>query len=323
MREPTRRWRAALLLFVVYSFLLVACGHLGKQGSSGSTSASQAEQVELSFGGLSRTALVHLPSVDSEAPMPVVLVFHGGGGTAESMERISSFDSVADRGQFIAVYPEAYRRSWADGRGTASADKAQVDDVGFINALLDKLEQQYNVDQRQIFATGLSNGAFFSQRLGCELSDRIAAIAPVAGTLEASFASSCQPAYPVSVLEIHGTVDPLVPYKGGVMRGLGGRSTILSAEDAVGKWAAIAGCSPSPTTATMPDQVDDGTHLATQVFSGCTSGVAIELYEVEGGGHTWPGGKQYLPVFLIGKTTHQFYASNTIWEFFAAHPATW
>lgn len=312
----TKRWVASLPI-LVWGLVLVSCGGPSGEGSS----SPQAAQLEFSFGGLSRSALVHLPPTeDGESPMAVVLVFHGGGGTAEGIERISHFDSVADQNNFVAVYPQGYRKSWADGRGTTPAERAEVNNVGFVGALLDKLEQQHKVDKQRIFATGLSNGAFFSQRLGCDLSDRIAAIAPVAGTQGSNFAPSCQPAYPVSLLEIHGTDDPLVPYQGGVMHGRGGKSSILSAEDVASNWAAIDGCSTSPTTNHVPDQVDDGTHLVIRVYPNCAANTAVELYEVDGGGHTWPGGEQYFSAAIIGKSTGQFDASEAIWEFFTAHP---
>src|SRR5919199_4210477 len=160
------KW-VTFLLILICGFLIVGCGRLSSEKPLRLSSINQTVQVSL--GGLTRTAIVHLPNEDSETPMPVVLVFHGGGGTAKGMQRISHFDGVADLGHFIAVYPEGYRRSWADGRGKTPADRAGVDDVGFINALLEQLEQQYRIDRRRIFATGLSNGAFFSQRLGCEL----------------------------------------------------------------------------------------------------------------------------------------------------------
>lgn len=316
LRLWRRRWVALPCVFIC-GLLLAACARSSAHGSPD----PQTVQLDFSFEGLSRSAVIHLPSIeDSETPMPVVLLFHGGGGTAEGMENISGFDDTADQYNVIAVYPSGYRKSWTDGRGTTPDDQLGVDDIGFISALLDKLEQQYKVDSHRVFAAGLSNGAFFSQRLGCDLSDRIAAIAPIAGTQGVNYAPSCQPGRPVSVLEIHGTEDPLVPYKGGAMRGRGGTSSILSAEEVTNNWASIDGCSESPTTNDIPDQADDGTHLVVWSYQDCNANASVKLYEVEGGGHTWPGGEQYLPSLLVGKTTGQFNASDTIWKFFAAHP---
>ena len=142
----------------------------------------------------------------------------------------------------------------------------------------------------------------------------------MAGTQEAGFPASCRPARPVSALWIHGTEDSLVPYEGGVLRGIGRTANILSAEDAVANWAATNSCSQSPNIDDVPDSVDDGTHLVTRTYPNCAANTAVKLYTVEGGGHTWPGGAQYLPVAVVGKTSGQFDASGTIWEFFAAHP---
>jgi polyhydroxybutyrate depolymerase len=168
-----------------------------------------------------------------------------------------------------------------------------------------------------VFATGLSNGAFMANRLGCDLSEKIAAISPVAGTLGTQV--RCSPELPVAVMAVHGTDDPLVPFAGGQMRGRGGTSTILSVGQVVDLWRGINGCLPDGTERTLPGNGEDMTVTMTS-WDGCDRGTAIVLYTVNGGGHAWPGGAQYLPERTIGRTTAQFQASEASWEFFRSHP---
>jgi polyhydroxybutyrate depolymerase len=279
--------------------------------------AQALDQRHLQVNGVDRTYLIHLPPA-AVSPAPLLLVLHGGGSTAQATERNAGFDGVADANGFIAVYPSGIDLGWADGRGMDPPDQAGVDDVAFIGSVLDDVSSQYAVDPERVYVTGISNGAFMAQRLACDLSDRIVAIAPVAGTL--STGVSCQPDRPVSVLEMHGTADPLVPYLGGTMTGRGGQSTIVSVADEVSAWAGRDGCPEPPQTSSPPPLVNDGTRLETTTYDGCQDGTAVWLYTLVGGGHTWPNGAQYLPVRLIGPVSHQVDAPTAIWSFFASHP---
>lgn len=238
----------------------------------------------------------------------------------------SGFDRLADDSGFLAVYPDGIDKSWNDGRGgDTRAGALGVDDVGFVSSLIDRLVADENVDPARIFATGMSNGAMFTEDLGCRLSAKLAAIAPVAGTLPAADAPDCAPTHPLPVLEIHGTADPVVPYQGGVVRvtsgnlGGSGSSPVLSTDATQQLWRAKNGCG-QPDTANLPSRTDDGTSVTTYTAA-CAGGTSVVLYSVTGGGHSWPGGQQYLPAALIGPVSHQFDATETIWRFFAAvHP---
>ena len=182
--------------------------------------------------------------------------------------------------------------------------------------LIDRIVEQYDIDPGWVFVTGLSNGAFMAQRLACDTAGRIAAIAPVAGTL--GTAVRCAPTRPVSVLEIHGTADPLVPFTGGVMVGRGGSSTIVSFDEMITRWRTANGCSGTPTTVRLPDN-GDGTHVTRTTWTSCRDHTAVSSVVVTNGGHTWPGGLQYMPERVIGATTTQFDASEAIWGFFREH----
>jgi polyhydroxybutyrate depolymerase len=289
--------------------------------STGAVSGDQ--QRHLRLGSLDRTYDVHIPAgrgnPAGNSGVPAVLLLHGRLGTAEGMEKLAHFDQVADRNSFVAVYPQGYQRSWADARGATPASMAGVDDVAFISAVIDAIVRDDHVDPDRVYVAGLSNGAMMSQTLGCELAGKIAGIAPVAGPAPASLAGTCHPARPMPVLEIHGTADPYVPYAGGPLGG-GERGTVQSVEATVARWRDLDHCAAKPTTATLPDRVEDGTHVRLQTATRCAPHASVALYTVVNGGHTWPGGEQYLPVAIVGPTSRQFDAGQLIWDFFAGTP---
>ncbi|WP_019930544.1 PHB depolymerase family esterase [Nocardia sp. BMG111209] len=313
-----RRGAAAILAVAVG----VAVGSVA--GCAGRVHAAAGTTVTFDFGGRQREYIVHPPAHPADGPLPVVLAFHGGGGTAPQMERETGFDRLSDDAGFIAVYPAGYERSWSDSRGAdTKAGAAGVDDVGFVSAIIDRLVADNHADPARIFATGMSNGAIFTEDLGCRLGGRITAIAPVAGELSQPAAATCQPPQPVSVLEIHGTDDPIVPYAGGPVRitsnGHGGPGAVpvSSVADTQRQWLSVDGCTAPAAVDTLPDTAHDGTTVTVSVTGGCRDGSQVQLYSVAGGGHTWPDGTQYLPQAIVGKVTRQFGASAVIWQFFS------
>lgn len=265
------------------------------------------------YGGLNRTYLVHVPP---GPPVGLVLNLHGGGGTGAGQRGLTDFDSVADANGLLVVYPDGYDKSWGDGRGAAPADRKRLDDVGFLVSLVTKLRDDFHVPTGHVFATGMSNGGFMSNRLACERADVFAAIAPISGTLGVGVA--CNPSRPVSVLDAHGTGDPVVPYNGGDVRGRGGLSHAISVTSLLDKWRAVDRCQGPPMVEDLPP-VNDGTVVRRYQSEGCAEGTDVVLYRIEKGGHTWPGGKQYLPKTVIGATTRVFDGSQVIAEFFLTH----
>ena len=160
------------------------------------TAAATSER-SLQAGGLRRAFRTYMPAVVA-SPAPLVFVLHGGGGTARQMERSVSFNALADRFGFVVIYPDAVDRNWNDGRNAANirSQREAVDDVGFIATLIDVLSREMRIDRRRIFATGISNGGFMSQRLAVDLSERIAAIAPVASGMAPALAARFPPNRP-------------------------------------------------------------------------------------------------------------------------------
>jgi polyhydroxybutyrate depolymerase len=264
-------------------------------------------------GGMDRTYMLHVPAGD---PLGLVLSLHGGGGTGVAQRGLTDFDTVANAHNLLVVYPDGYDKSWADGRGASPADRRHVDDVGFLAGLASKLQNDYGIAPGHVFVTGMSNGGFMSNRLACDRADLFAAIAPVAGTLGVGVA--CNPSRPVSVWEAHGTADPLVPFKGGDVHGRGGISHSISADAMVNKWRSADRCRGDPSVQVLSD-VGDGTVVRRIDYQACAASTEVVFCQIDSGGHTWPGGKQYLPATVIGPTTRALDGSEAIAEFFLAH----
>ena len=311
------------LCVLVLALLLVGCrnsGTLDMDYGAGDATGS------MLFGGLERTYRVHVPpSHDKTKPAPLVLALHGGGGTGAHMERLTlgGFNVLSDQEGFIVAYPDGIERHWNDGRKQARdrAHGENIDDVGFLSALIDRLIQELNVDAKRIYVTGMSNGAMMSFRLACERSGKIAAIAPVAGAMPDDLAAHCAPLQPISVLVISNTQDPMVPWTGGDVRFLWiERGKAYSTASTVAYWVRHDQCSPSPVVAWEPDaDPQDGTRVRREVYGGGKDETEVILYAIEGGGHTWPGGYQYLPEGVIGKTSRDIDANQVIWDFFKRH----
>jgi len=274
---------------------------------------------ELQCGGLTRTYLVYLPPAYTPwRAVPLLLAFHGGESEAWSMDRLTNFNQVSATRNFIVVYPNGYQKHWGDGRGTTPSERDGVDDVAFIELLLETLFRQFHIDHRRVYATGISNGGYFALRLGCELAQKIVAVASVAASLPTNLAPLCQISPSVPMLLIHGTADKLVPAIGGeLVQGVGGN--ILPVAATVSLWARRNECPGPPKIENLPISERDGTWVQRTTYPGHNLLPSVVFYKIVNGGHTWPGGWQYLPPLLIGKTSQNLDASSVIWDFFQIH----
>ena len=277
--------------------------------------AGPPQATQMNFGGLVRTYQLHVPA-GLEHPSGLVVNLHAAGATGRDQEALTHYDSVADAHGFVAVYPDGIDLSWADGRGASLPDRQGIDDVGFIAALVGQITNDYGIDPGRVYATGLSAGAFMANRLACDRADLFSAIAPVAGTLGVNV--GCSPSRPVAVLQTSGTLDPVVPFDGGTMTGRGGTSDVLSAPAMVDRWRQLDGCQSGPAQDTLPD-TGDGIGTQRLTYSPCAGGTTVVFMRVDGGGHTWPGAPEILPVQAVGSASHAFDASEASWEFFNAH----
>jgi len=277
-------------------------------------------------GGLTRTFRIHIPKsyINSES-MPLVIALHGGGGSADAMAvlTLGGFDTLSEREGFLVVYPEGIEKHWNDGRGLKRyrTQRENTDDVAFISFLIDYLYKKYNIDRNRVYVTGMSNGAIMSFRLGCELSDKIAAIAPVAGLMPVKTFGNCRPSKHISVLIINSTDDPITPWNGGNFKlGIIRFGKGISVKQATLFWVEVNGCVTLPVVELMPDSdPGDGTRVQRIWYKGGQAGTEVILYKIKGGGHTWPGGYQYLREKIIGKACNDVNACEIIWNFFKEH----
>lgn len=289
-----------------------------------------------------RDFILRLPSsYAASSKSPLVLAFHGGGGQKEGMNPLTCRDGdlesaaclsqVAEREGFAVAYPDGTDgglgfRTWNQGgkrSGLACpyACEQEVDDVAYVRALLDEIARVASVDPKRVYATGFSNGAGMSHRLACELSDRIAAIAPVGGANQFALVEACEPVRPVPVLQIHGTADPCWPYEGGsgdcvasVRGSYAGVEASTVGTEAEPGWAVRNGCSlADPELLSLPDLDGDGRAPTERRFQQCEAEVV--LLSVDGAGHTWPGGDPYLAERRIGRLSLDFDASERVWTF--------
>lgn len=261
--------------------------------------------------GQVRRMLLHLPAHSmGPGPLPIVLGFHGGFGNAESFRSLTGLNTTADARGFGVAYMDAGDGVWGDYRpGPGQPDT----DLAYVRAAMDYLISNYNADPQRFYATGISNGAAFSFVLGAELSDRIAAIAPVAHNLTQAFVDQATPAGPIHMLQIVGNSDPLMPFNGGFQ---GNGDAVLSSAATMEYWKSLNG-NGSLTSVFLPNLADDGTLAFRDTFAPSPAGFELDRIVVLNGGHTWPGGEQYLPVSTIGLTSRDFSANDVIWDFFS------
>lgn len=281
----------------------------------------EAACYSLLHDGRKRTLRIYLPPGHSE-PLPVVLVLHGGGGTGGGMEWLTrrGFNRIADRDGAIVVYPDGIDHGWNDGRGAnRSAADAAVDDAGFLRALPAQLASLHPVDRARLYVTGISNGGMMSYRLACDAAEVFAAAAPVAANMAVELDGRCHPARARPLLIMNGVDDPIMPWHGGLIRVLWmTRGTVLSSEESAARWLSLDHCGALEPQAVIEADPADGTSAAPR-SARCADGGEVRLYEIRGGGHTWPRGEPYLTPRIVGRVSRALDANETIWAFFRAH----
>ncbi|WP_344245876.1 hypothetical protein [Actinocorallia libanotica] len=255
--------------------------------------------IRITHAGKARNAVLRLPDDYDGTPRPVLFHFPGLFETPGMAEFYGRMADYAQTRGFIMITPEHYGRGWQGvPAGTPSPD---LDDPGFIRRLQDILITRFNADPARLYASGMSNGGFFTSRLAC-VNERFAAYAAVAGQL--SDIPACEPGRKVPIVMLHGTTDTIVPY-----------STVAPA---AAFWAGNNTCSATSTATPLPDKDPrDNTTVVRHVHDGCPADAPVELYEIKGGGHNWPGGLPFLGPFL-GGTTHDIDANEVIWDFVSA-----
>lgn len=285
---------------VIKIILLILC--LPTIGNAQSTTHT------MDHNGLTRSYRLYVPSsYTGDVAVPLLFNLHGYTSNASQQEFYGDFRSIADTANFILVHPEGT----LDGSGArfwnAFGAAGGVDDVGFISALIDLIDEDYNIDLNRVYSCGMSNGGFMSYRLACELGGRITAIASVTGTMPTNSFANCNPYKPTPVMQIHGTADATVPYNG--------NTSMAAIETVVNWWVNFNQCASAPIATNVPNtNTADMCTAEHFLYPNGSNGSTVEFYKITPGAHTWPGA----PI-TIGVTNQDFNASVEIWRFFSQY----
>ena len=300
-RRLRLRWLFLALPLLAALLALAPTAHAPSATRTGCASLRPGSHLlKLTSGGVARSAWIHVPPGGASAhPLAMVLALHGFGGNGQFMEKYSGLSGMSDRHRFVVAYPEALgaQPRWNIGGGAGTAPN----DVGFIGDLIQRLTAGGCVDPGHVYATGVSNGGGMVARLGCELGDRLRAIAPVAGGY--STIPGCSSTRAVSVLEIHGTADPIVPYSGK------GPARSGSVRGFLRGWLARDRCRTKSVRSTPARQI------VRLDWPGCASGTAVAHLKLIGGGHEWPEARPERSDRLPPLS-----ASKEVWQFFRRLP---
>jgi len=278
-------------------------------GFTFSSFAQQTINASITHDGIQRDYIVYIPELyDGTTTVPLVLNFHGYGSNAAQQMFYGDFRDIADTEGFLLVHPEGTTfigdQFWNVGFPGLSST---IDDVGFTEALIDELATLYAIDLDRVYATGMSNGGFMSFLLACQLSEKIAAVASVTGSMTQDTFDDCNAQHPTPVLQIHGTEDGVVLYNG--------NNLSIPIADVISYWVDYNNCETTPTTTTLPDvDVSDGSTVEHSVYEDGDNGITTEHMKVIGGGHTWPGS-----VINTAGTNQDIDASMEIWLFFSRY----
>jgi polyhydroxybutyrate depolymerase len=281
----------------------------------------------LPINGLNRSFLVHVPlGYDGSKALPLVLVFHGAGGDSEKAAGITGWDRKADDEEFIVAFPNgvpanperppSFLRNpqfWNAGSKRGADNRPGPDDVAFSDTIVDTMGKNYNLDWKRIYATGFSNGAAMCWRLGVELSNRIAAIGPVAGYLAVQ---DPKPEKAVPAIVIACLKDPLIPIDGGIVKDIWSRQerNRPSVREVVKQYAVLCGCQQEPSSS------DEQGGVTKIVYGPGQNGTEVVFYTIADAGHSYPGGRELLSERIVGKPTDKLNATDVIWDFFQSHP---
>ena len=311
-------------LLLVFTTLLVFAGLARACASGDWASASETadhplgpgqHDLVLGIGGNERDYRLYVPrGLDARERVPLMIVLHGGGGWGKQIEDMSRMDSQADAAGFLVAYPNGARGiigyTWNGGDCCGVAMRKESDDVTFISALIDELVEHQRVDPNRVYVTGISNGGIMAHRIGCELSTKVAGIAPIAGAL---MVEECRPAEPIAVMFFHGTADHSVQVEGNFSKKSQPRRAFPPLQTQIEQWREFNEC-PDKGVVTY-----DKGDVQCRTYGPCAEGTEVAVCMISGGGHTWPGGKPIMERQL-GHTTSDISANEAMWNFFKDQP---
>lgn len=262
-----------LIYAISLSLLFLSCGKNDDTKNSGGTNQ---DAQTLQVNGETREYVLYIPnSYDGTLAVPLLFNFHGYGGNASSFMNETNMQTLADSENFILVYPQGSLLNgnphWNAGLDTPE-NKSDADDFGFVEAIIDELSANYTIDTERVYACGYSNGAFFSYALACYLSDKIAAIGSVSGTMLEETLTNCSPSHPTAMINIHGTSDGVVPYNGG--------EGLAAIESVINYWVDFNNTSSTAEINTIGN-------IEYFTYTNADNGSAIEHYKINNGDHIW------------------------------------
>lgn len=291
-------------LFIFFLLLIVSCSGGGSSSSEDGAPAptppvsepsencvfysTNTERCSLTHKGLNRYYLIYTPStITDNDEAPVLFALHGYGSSAETHKGYTMHESFANSNKAIVVYAQGYKLEtaltsssshWNVGAWTIGST---VDDIDFINTIIDLIDDKAAINKNRIYSSGMSNGGFMSYNLACNLSSRIAAIVSVTGSFSSEMLADCNPEHPTPVMQIHGTLDPTVPFNGNSALGM------VPIETTLEFWADYNLCNPVPEISVI-DFFDLGISVDHKVYKECLNDVQVELFKSSGMAHTWP-----------------------------------
>lgn len=327
-------WKTTLRILLILPLLcLFSCSDSSTPDTDGDASPLPGLFTDntILVEDVTRSYDYYIPDDLGDALCPLVFLLHGGGSSTDDLTGASGFKApykvwmdISDTAKVIIVYPEGTMNpsdelGWNDCRADATTNPT-VDDVAFIEALIDQFSSTYHIDLDRIYATGTSNGGHMALRLALELSEKIAAVAPVVAAMPGM--NGCgAPNDPISVLFMNGTDDPILPYGGGeVAPAIGGRGTVISTQASIDYWTQVNQTDAIAAIVDFPDiDTKDNTSVQRMTYSNGTDGTQVVLYEVSHGGHVEPSiQEQYAPILelYLGKQNHDIEMAQEIWRFF-------
>ncbi|PQJ22916.1 PHB depolymerase family esterase [Tenacibaculum sp. SG-28] len=303
IKTKSSKIKAKFLALCLYSVILflISCAENSKIEVDKNPATSGLYDQSLLHDGVARKYLLYLPKgYTSSTVFPVVFNFHGFGSTAEEHMTYADMRSLADKENFILLYPEGTLLNgathWNAGLDTSN-NKSDADDFGFVASLLSELSDNYSIDSKRIYACGYSNGGFFSYALACYLSDKIAAVGSVSGTMLEETYRECNPSHPTPVINIHGTSDVIVPYQGG--------NGLKAIPDVITYWVNFNGIENNPE---INSQLNNGTTTEQYIYSDSTTQISVVHYKIIGGGHVW-----------FDMNFNGFNTNDLLWNFLSAY----
>jgi len=290
-------------------------------GIAGQNTNADQIQLVLEHDGVSRAYTLYIPSsYRKDKPMPLLMALHGRPGNAQRMVDLTSFNSRADEHGFIVVYPQGIQQYWNYLHGILGY-RQHPNDSDFLLRIIDAVKSEYNIDNKRVYVTGISNGGFMAQRLACYAPDKFAAFASVAAGGFAGMSVDCEENGPVNMLYMHGTADTKVPWNGLSVKDTDGNPQLvtMSIHESVNFWVDRNRCSAEVTQMEIPPLDSSAlTRVKTFASTNCQTNAEVVLFAIIGGGHNWPGVADFIPAPIAGRVNMDIHASDVIWSFFSA-----